>query len=102
MVMGDVCSRLAKQHDISGFIATRGGTMPVLDTYRAYDRDDTLIWHEGVLDFIRRKKITHVIMAARWSDNIEGNATGLNKFLITDDQTSEIIMSSAQHAFQRN
>ena len=102
MVMGDVCSRLAKQHDISGFIATRGGTMPVLDTYRAYDRDDTLIWHEGVLDFIRRQKITHVIMAARWSDNIEGNATGLNKFLITDDQTSEISKASAQQAFQRN
>ena len=76
--------------------------MPVFDTYRAFDRDDTLIWHEGVLDFIRRQKITHVIMAARWSDNIEGNATGLNKFLITDDQTSEISKASAQQAFQRN
>ena len=102
MVMGDVCSSLARQHDISGFIAVRGGTMPVLDTYRGFDRDDTLIWHEGVLDFISRHKITHIIMAARWSDNIEGNATGLNKFLITDDQTLEISKASAQQVFQRN
>ncbi len=102
MVMGDVCSTLAKQRGISGFIATRGGTLPVLDTYRIFDREDTLIWNNGVIDFIRRHKITHVIMAARWSDNIEGNSTGLNKFLITDDQTVEISKAAAQRVFQRN
>ena len=103
MVMGDVCSSLARQHDISGFIAVRGGTMPVLDTYRGFDRDDTPIWRtKECLDLISRHKITHIIMAARWSDNIEGNATGLNKFLITDDQTLEISKASAQQVFQRN
>lgn len=102
MVMGDVCSELAKQRNISGFIATRGGTLPVLDTYRVFDREDTLIWNRGVIDFIRRHKITHVIMAARWSDNIEGNATGLHKFLITDDQTDEVNKKNAADVFHRN
>ena len=102
MVLGDVCSSLARQHNISGFIATRGGTLPVLDTYRIFDREDTLIWNEGVMDFIVRHEITHVIMAARWSDNIEGHASGLNKFLITDDQTPEVNKESARQVFQRN
>lgn len=100
--IGNVCHRLASRYGISGYIAARGNTIPTTNTYRIHDRDNTLIWNQGVMDFIERHKITHVIMAARWSDNIEGNTSGHIKYLVTDDQASEINQLSARQVLQRN
>jgi peptidoglycan/LPS O-acetylase OafA/YrhL len=102
MVIGEVCNQLATEYNIGGYIAAKGGTVPVMNVYRPSDRNDTLVWNEGVMNFIKRHQITHIIMGARWSDNIEGNSSGLGKFLITDDKTQEISKSASRQVFRKN
>lgn len=102
LVVAELCHELAKRHQLTGFVAARGGTVPMFRSYRVFDRENTMIWNNGVMNFIQRHDITHVIMAARWSDNIEGNATGLRKYLITDDNTDEYGPHASRQVFKTN
>jgi len=99
--ISETCHRLATQYDITGYVASRSNTVPLLNAFRPR-HPEAVVWNNDVLEFIRRHKIKHVLLACRWAGNIEVHASGLRSFLLTDEQTTEQSPANARMVFQRN
>ena len=103
-----LCDDLAKEHHIMGLAASRGGTVPLLQTWQRgyeqrYDTDaDERQWNNEVVDLVRRKNIQHVILVARWALYVEANPDGsLHERLIKDEQSVEHSPSESQMVLRR-
>jgi peptidoglycan/LPS O-acetylase OafA/YrhL len=84
-VLSPLLDELARERGVYGFMASRSGTVPLLETW---DTDQACVaWNRAVLDFIRRKEIRNVILVARWSMYIEGRPNGTMDPLIVDSQS---------------
>ena len=86
---GHICDELAKQHGIRGYVACRGGCIPLLNTWREGRKEEVVPWNDAVLDFVQRKKIQNVILVSRWSANILVRPNGLKDVLLKDAKSAE-------------
>lgn len=100
-VMGHACDMYATQHGMAGYIACRGGTIPLLDTWRNDNRRKAVTWNAAVLEFVRRHKIQHVMLVARWSGNICKEENGHSDSLIYDAQTTAATPESSEQVLLR-
>ncbi len=92
---------LAEKHQIQGVIASRSATIPALDTWRRSDRD-SVQWNRKVVDFIKEQGIQHVIMASRWTINIDGRPDGSLNSLIIDAEASERSREESGNVMRRS
>jgi len=99
--IAETCNRLAREYGVSGYVAAKANTIPILNVYRPRHRE-SIVWNNDVLDFVRRHQIKYVLLASRWAGNIEVHTSGLTSFLITDDPRAPRTPATAQQAFQRN
>ncbi len=61
----------ARQFQVSGFNAAKGGRPPIPGVSISWDKD-LPEWNDLVLDFIKSRRVPHVFLVARWSQFIEG------------------------------
>ncbi|MCA9175279.1 MAG: acyltransferase [Planctomycetales bacterium] len=99
--IGHACDEFARRHGIAGYVACRGGTIPLLDTYRPKNQRKVVPWNAAVLDFVRRQRIQHVVLVCRWAGNITPTDTGLNESLIMDDKVEELNPHAARETLLR-
>ena len=99
--LGELCDALARKHGITGHIASRGGTAPLLGAYRPKAKDKALPWNSAVVDFVRRNDIEHVILVSRWAAHISIRDNGLSDALITDAENQALTPAGARRVMQR-
>ncbi|HEX5443189.1 MAG TPA: SGNH hydrolase domain-containing protein, partial [Pirellulales bacterium] len=73
-VISGIANQLAKDHGVAGRIACHFTVPPVLDTSCPAQDISANDWNRAVLEFVKRSKIRHVILVARWSVYIEGSS----------------------------
>ncbi|MEZ6131858.1 MAG: acyltransferase family protein [Planctomycetaceae bacterium] len=103
MVLGDCMDSLASHCGLTGVIAVRLATIPVVDVWRPGDSDpsgDALKWNDAVLEFIRQENIRHVILVGRWAVNIEGRPDGTMDSLIARRGSATTSREEARAAFR--
>ncbi|MFL2864285.1 MAG: acyltransferase family protein [Pirellulaceae bacterium] len=71
--ISELVNDLAKEVGVSGYIASRSATIPLLKEGSG-GRSDQQVWNEAVYDFIKQKQIKNVIFVARWSAYINRQA----------------------------
>jgi len=81
--------RLAEKYKVAGCLAQNNGTPPALGTWRPKGGKQVVPWREDVLDFVRQREITNVILVARWTYYIEGDTDGNMESLIVDETSPE-------------
>lgn len=84
----------ALDDNLSGVIAARRATVPILEVWRPNFKDEGAVapkWNEAVFKLIRKKEIKHVVLVSRWAVNIEGRPNGKMDSLISigDKPTSK-------------
>ncbi len=99
--LGQLCDELATEHGIRGYVASRGGTAPLLDTWRIKSRTKVVPWNRSVVEFVRRKQIAHVLLVCRWSGNVAVRDNGLTDALIADQQSTAVSPAEAKLALRR-
>jgi peptidoglycan/LPS O-acetylase OafA/YrhL len=92
---------LARQHGVFGYMASSPGTVPLLGTWRPAKNKISIDWNRAVIQFIRRKEIRNVILASRWSVNIEGRPNGAMDSLIADAQSREMTTAESKQVLSR-
>lgn len=98
----DLFANLCEVHRIDGWRATAGGVAPLLGAWRneAPWEQRYAEHHAEVLEFLETHEITHVVLAARWSWNVnlkEGNET---KGLLVDAEHATLDEASARAVFE--
>lgn len=99
--IGELIDRLANERGVSGYIAMKKAATPVLGTWRPNKGRSAVEWNQSVVDFVREKKINHVILASRWSINIDGRPDGSTASLIVDETTPTASPAASQEVFRR-
>ncbi len=99
--IGELIDRLAIERGVSGYIAMKKAATPVVGTWRPNKGRSAVAWNQSVVDFVREKKIKHVILASRWSINIDGRPDGSTASLIVDESTPEASPAASQEVFRR-
>lgn len=101
VALARVLDRAADEAGLSGRIAARSGTPPLLGAYCAYDRAEMLKWNDAVAGYVQQSRVRHVLLASRWAAYVEGSVSGSADPLVTDDQTKAVGVESARLAFER-
>ena len=101
MAISPVVDVLGKQHGRWGYILSRVGTPPLLNTWRAGGDKSSVEFNQAAVDFIRRHRIPLVILVSYWALNVEGAKNGSGHGLITDNEKSPPTPENAQASFQR-
>jgi peptidoglycan/LPS O-acetylase OafA/YrhL len=99
--IGELIDRLAIERGVSGYIAMKKAATPVVGTWRPNKGRSAVAWNQSVVEFVREKKIKHVILASRWSINIDGRPDGSTASLIVDESTPEASPAASQEVFRR-
>jgi len=90
MALGELCNTLAKEHDVTGAVAARSATIPLLGVWRPSAGTEAVEWNQAVLDFIKDRRIRHVILVSRWAVNVEGRPSGEMDSLIVDEDATGV------------
>lgn len=77
--ISELVQDLAKEVGVTGYIACRNATIPLLKE-GSYGRSDQQVWNEAVYEFIKQKQIKNVIFVARWSGYINRQAGRLQRY----------------------
>ena len=91
----------AKDMGLSGVIAARSGTPPLVGVTRPFDlvKHGSIPSHnQAVLDYIRKHEIANVVLVARWAVTIEGRKDGSKRSLIAEQHATETDKPSARAA----
>lgn len=67
--ISEMVNEAAKSLEISGYIASRNATPPLLQKGR-HGRPDQQQWNDAVFQFIRQQQIKNVIIVSRWRSNL--------------------------------
>jgi hypothetical protein len=100
MAIGELVDQIARKHGVSGYLAARGGTLPVLEIWRPSKDQFQLHWNRAVAEFVKKKRIRHVILVARWSINIDGMPDGQMSPLIVDERSGVISPHESKRALK--
>jgi len=101
MALADMLAELARQHGVVGYSACRSATAPVLGTWRPSRNKGAIEWNRAVVEFVRKRHIPNVILAARWAANVDGHPDGSTAPLIVDDQSQVITPSESKLVLER-
>ena len=103
-----LCDQLAAEHGITGYAASRGATVPLVDTWRRGvgkrrgPEGDAVKWNDEVIDFVKRKQIDHVILVARWEIYVEKLPGGnVHDSMIKDAESTEHTPEDSQRVLER-
>jgi peptidoglycan/LPS O-acetylase OafA/YrhL len=104
--LAGVFDRAAKERGLSGKIAARGGTPPLLGVHRPAWRTNNqnaqgmVDWNNSVLEYIKSKKINNVILIAAWQIYVEWDEGALAKDGVANASLEESyrILDSAMKA----
>lgn len=99
---GECFHSIAQDQGLSGFIAGRSATVPILGVWRPKYRGnakESRKWNQEVLDFIRRSQVRNVILVSRWAVNIEGRPNGSTDSLIANEGEMSANAGIARVAF---
>lgn len=77
--ISELVNDLAKEVGISGYIASRNATSPLLKE-GSNGRSDQQVWNEAVYEFIKQKQIKNVIFVARWSGYVNRQVGRLERY----------------------
>lgn len=101
IVMVEAIDRWARQAGISGYGATRAGTLPIPGTWRSLSDSDGRAFNDSAMKFIDDNAIRDVMLVGRWTVNVAGRPDGRVDSLITDSSDAEPTPASAHAAFER-
>ena len=91
---------MAKQYNISGYCATKAGTLPITNTWRLKHGKKIVDLKQAVVDFILENEIKYVILISRWTANIQ-DFNGTTNRLITDSSDITPSFTYSPGAFSR-
>jgi len=101
LALGGLCDTLAQEHGLSGVIAARLGTAPLVGIWRPTQGKDAIDWNDAVLDFVRKHRVSHVLLVSRWAVYVDGRPGGGMDTLVVDEHSRETSPTEARTAFSR-
>ncbi len=101
MAIGELFHTLGKTNGLSGIIAAKPATMPLLGVKRPRDQE-AMLWNNAVLQYVRDNEIKNVIFVCRWAVYVDGRSDGRMDTLITDQQSQDASPAEAKAAFRRS
>lgn len=101
IVMVEAIDRWAKGAGVSGYGATRAGTLPIPETWRSLSDSDGRAFNAAAMEFIRDNAIKDVVLVGRWTVNVAGRPDGRIDSLITDSPDTAPTRASAHAVFER-
>jgi hypothetical protein len=99
--IGTLCDSLAHEFGITGYLMSRGGAVPLLETWRAGSAEKNPALNAEVLEFVRRNQIPNVILIARWAAYVEKRPSGLDDALIKDRDSTEHSRADSRRVLER-
>jgi peptidoglycan/LPS O-acetylase OafA/YrhL len=102
MALGGCFNSVANEMGLSGLIAARPGTVPILGVWRPAYRDNAMEapeWNQEVIKFIQRTRVQNVILVSRWAVNVEGRPSGKMDSLIANEGETTANASMAKVVF---
>ncbi|MEQ1934179.1 MAG: acyltransferase family protein [Fimbriimonadaceae bacterium] len=100
MASSPVFDVLAREYHQWGYVVSRVGTMPLLNTWKASGDKSSVAFNQAAIDFIRRHRIKVVFLASYWALHV-GVGDGSKEWLITDDETLPITPANTLISFRR-
>lgn len=92
---------LGRENGRSGYLISRRGTAPVLDTWRPADGKSAVAFNAAALDFIKRHRIRQVFMISYWAIYVEPGLSGTTQWLITDNEREPLDPDIALRTLRR-
>ena len=97
--LGDMFNSLGKEFGLSGVIAVRHATVPLLGVGQ-FPNAKSIAWNDAVLQYIRDNKVSNVILVAKWASYIENLPNGRSGTLISEKQSRSNNSEEAKAAFR--
>ncbi len=76
---------LAVEHEVSGRLAAKLGTPPLLGVWNSLKGRDSIEWNDRVLNYVKTHDVKHVIFAARWAAYLEGTPDGKSNTVLIQE-----------------
>jgi peptidoglycan/LPS O-acetylase OafA/YrhL len=96
-----LCDELARDHGVTAALAIYPGVPPLVATWRRNEKDSILRWSTAIETYVRRSKITDVVLVARWSFYVDPTSTRPH-YVIIDAQSEASIDESPSEIFRRS
>jgi peptidoglycan/LPS O-acetylase OafA/YrhL len=103
MALGMCLQGVARECQLSGAIAARSGTVPLLGVWKPLSgarAADAPQWNQAVIEFIRQTNVKNVIMVARWAVSLEEDPNGADDSLIALEGATTTDTALAKDAFR--
>jgi len=85
-----IINRLADELSMSGWLATRNATVPIIGTFRhaspTQTQQDVVRFNDSIIHLVKDRHIKHVLLVARWAVYVCGQEDGRMDTLISDSQ----------------
>ena len=101
MAFADVVDEEARSLGLCGIAALRPATAPVLGTWRPAKGSEQREWNDAVWASVRGSGARHLVLAARWSINVDGREDGATDALVGDGVDAEVSPATARAALAR-
>lgn len=102
LAIAELCHTLAREHNIRGAIAARGATVPLLGTWCSHNGPQAVEWNQAVLQFVKSRRISNVVLVSRWAVYIGGESSGeRTDLLIRDEQSSRVCPEESMAVLRR-
>ena len=98
--LGHLCDSLSNEFGLSGYLASRGGVAPLLETWRS-GKEETADWNNEVLAFVQKKQIKNVVLVSRWAVHVEKKPNGLSDCLLKDAASTEHSRTDSREVLAR-
>jgi hypothetical protein len=91
MMVAKLCDELARSRGVSGQCFAAGGIAPLLGVWNNYrlKPEVQLGWNRHVVEWIKKNRVSHIIMVARWDMVIASSESCPVNFVFEDDDSPQ-------------
>lgn len=101
MALAGVLDSLGHENDLRGIMASCSAEIPLLGVWTPARNSETIDWNDSILEYVKTRRVSNVILVSRWSAYIQGLPDGRRDLLIADRDSNRADRRQTGDVFRR-